>query len=82
MSQIYFIFLRVVMYGYLKYYFLIDHACKMSFLVEEAMAEETEVEVTGTEAQEGPGSPYILTLIQKSLANCFMPDYLIGLGRE
>jgi hypothetical protein len=46
------------------------------------MAEETEVEVTGTEAQEGPGSLYILTLIQKSLAKCFMPDSLIGLGRE
>jgi hypothetical protein len=46
------------------------------------MAEETEVEVTGIEAQEGPGSPYILTLIQKSLANCFILDSLIGLGRE
>jgi hypothetical protein len=46
------------------------------------MAEETEVEVTGTEAQEGPGSPYILTLIHKSLANCFMLDSSIGLGRE
>jgi hypothetical protein len=46
------------------------------------MAEETEVEVIGTEAQEGPGSPYILTLIHKSLANCFMPDSSIGLGRE
>jgi hypothetical protein len=31
MSQIYFIFLIVVMHGYLKYYFLIDHACRMSF---------------------------------------------------
>jgi hypothetical protein len=46
------------------------------------MAEETEVEVIGTEAQEGPSSLYILTLIQKSLAKCFMSDYLIGLGRE
>jgi hypothetical protein len=46
------------------------------------MAEETEVEVTGIEAQEGLGSPYILTLIQKSLPNCFMIDSLIGLGRE
>jgi len=45
------------------------------------MAKETEVEVTGTEAQEGPGSPYILTLIQKILANCFMLDSLTGLGR-
>jgi len=33
------------------------------FSVEEAMVEETKVEVTGTEAQEGPGSLYILTLI-------------------
>jgi hypothetical protein len=32
LSQIYFIFLRVVMYGYLKDYFLINHACMMSFL--------------------------------------------------
>jgi hypothetical protein len=46
------------------------------------MAEETEVEVIGIEAQEGLGSPYILTLIHKRLANCFMPDYSIGLGRE
>jgi hypothetical protein len=46
------------------------------------MAEETEVEVTGTEAQEGPGSPYILMLIQKILANCFMLDSLTGLDRE
>jgi hypothetical protein len=46
------------------------------------MAEETEVEVTRTEAQEGSGSLYILTLIQKSLDNCFMPDSLIGLGRK
>jgi hypothetical protein len=46
------------------------------------MVEEKEVEVTRTKVQEGPGSPYTLTLIQKSLANCFMPDCLIGLGRE
>jgi hypothetical protein len=46
------------------------------------MAEETEVEVTGTEAQEGMGSLYILMLIQKSLAICFMQNYLIGLGRK
>jgi hypothetical protein len=46
------------------------------------MTEETKVEVIGTEAQEGPGSPYILTFIQKSLDNCFIPDSLIGLGRE
>ena len=46
------------------------------------MAKEKEVEVTGTEAQEGPSSPYILTLIQKSLDNCFMTDSVIGLGRE
>ena len=71
------------MYGYLKDYLLIYHACRMVFFwVEEAMAKETEVEVTGIEAQEGPGSPYILTLIEKSLGHCFMEDYLIGLGRE
>jgi hypothetical protein len=46
------------------------------------MAEETEAEVTQTGAQEGPGSPYILTLIQKSLVKCFMQDSLTGLGRE
>ena len=46
------------------------------------MTEETEIEETGTKAQEGPGSLYILMLIQKSLVNCFMLDYLIGLGRE
>jgi hypothetical protein len=46
------------------------------------MAEETEVEVIGTKAQEGSGSPYILILIHKSLANCFMSDSSIGLGRE
>jgi hypothetical protein len=46
------------------------------------MVEETEVEVTGTEAQEGPGSPYILTLIHKILANCFMLDSSTRLGRE
>jgi hypothetical protein len=46
------------------------------------MVEETEVEVTRTEAQEGPGALYILMLIHKSLANCFMLDSLIGLSRE
>jgi hypothetical protein len=46
------------------------------------MAEETEVEVTRTEAQEGLGSLYILMLIQKSLANCSMLDSLIGFDRE
>jgi hypothetical protein len=46
------------------------------------MAEETEVEVTGTEAQEGMGYLYILTLTQKILAKFFMPDYLIRLGME
>jgi hypothetical protein len=71
------------MHGYLKDYFLIDYTCRMSFFpVEEAMAEETEVEVTETEAQEGLGSLYILMLIQKSLAKCFMQDSLIGLGRK
>jgi hypothetical protein len=46
------------------------------------MAEGKEVEVTRTEAQEGLGSLYTLMLIQKSLANCFMLDSLIGLDRE
>jgi hypothetical protein len=31
MNQIYFIFLRVVMHGYLKDYLLIDYTCRMSF---------------------------------------------------
>jgi hypothetical protein len=39
------------------------------------MAKETEVEVIGTKAQGGPVSPYILMLIHKSLANCFMTDF-------
>ena len=46
------------------------------------MDEETKAEVIGTEAQEGLGSPYILTLIHKSLENWFMLDSSIGLGRE
>jgi hypothetical protein len=46
------------------------------------MAKETEVEVTGTEAQEGLGYLYILMLIQKILARCFMQNSLIGLGRK
>jgi hypothetical protein len=46
------------------------------------MAEETKVEVTGTNAQEGPGSPCIMMLIQKSLDNFFMLDSLTGLARE
>jgi hypothetical protein len=46
------------------------------------MAEEIEVEVIGTEAQEAAGSTYILMLIHKSLANCFMSNFSIGLGRE
>jgi hypothetical protein len=46
------------------------------------MAKEIEIEVIGTEAQEGLGSPYILTLIHKNLANCFMPYSSIGLGRK
>ena len=46
------------------------------------MVEETEVEVIGTEAQEGQGSPYILMLIHRSLANCFRMDFSIGLGKE
>jgi hypothetical protein len=46
------------------------------------MKEEIEVEVIGTEAQEGPCSPYILMLIHKSSANCFMPDFSIGFSRE
>jgi hypothetical protein len=46
------------------------------------MAEEIEVEITGTEAKESPGSLYIFMLIQNNLANCFMLDSLIGLGGE
>jgi hypothetical protein len=46
------------------------------------MVMETEGEVIGTEAQEGQGSPYILMLTHKSLANCFRLDFSIGLGRE
>jgi hypothetical protein len=46
------------------------------------MVRETEVEVIGTEAQEGQSSPYILMLIHKILANCLMLDFSIGLGRE
>jgi hypothetical protein len=46
------------------------------------MAEETEVEVTGTKAQGGLGSQHILMLILRSLANCFMLDSLIRLDRE
>jgi hypothetical protein len=46
------------------------------------MAEETKVEVTGTEAQGGLGSQYVLMMIVKSLANCSMMGSLIGLDRE
>jgi hypothetical protein len=46
------------------------------------MVEEIEGEIIGTEAQEGLGSPYILMLIHKSLASCFKPDFLIGLGKD
>jgi hypothetical protein len=46
------------------------------------MVEETEGEVTRTEAQEGRCSPYILMLTHKRLANCFKPDISIRLGRE
>ena len=46
------------------------------------MAEETEVEVTGTEAQGGLGSQYILMLIMKSLTNCYMLGSLIELDME
>jgi hypothetical protein len=52
------------------------------FSVEEAMAEETKVEVTGTEAQGGLGPQYILILILKSFTNCSMLGSLIGLDRE
>jgi hypothetical protein len=55
------------MYGYLKDYFLINHACRNEiFSAEVAMGKATEREVIGTEAQEGQGSPYILTLTHKS----------------
>ena len=46
------------------------------------MDDETEVEVTGIEAQRGLGSQYILMLILKSLENFSMLDSLIGLDRE
>jgi hypothetical protein len=46
------------------------------------MAEETKGEVIGTEAQEGPSSPYILMPTHKSLASCFRSDFSIGLGKE
>jgi len=51
------------------------------FSLEESMAEETEAEVTGTKAQGGLGSQYILMLILKSWANCSTLDSLIGLER-
>jgi hypothetical protein len=35
-----------------------------------------------TEAQECLGSPYVLMLIHKILANCFKMVFLIGLGKE
>jgi hypothetical protein len=40
------------------------HECVFS--AEVAIAEATEGDVIGTEAQEGQGSPYILTLTHKS----------------
>jgi hypothetical protein len=46
------------------------------------MKKETKVEVTGTEAQGGLGSHYILMLIMKSLANFSMLGSLIALDRE
>jgi hypothetical protein len=46
------------------------------------MAEKTKVEVTGTEAQGGLSSQYILMLILKSFENCSMMSSLIGLDRE
>ena len=52
------------------------------FSVEVAMAEETKVELIGTKAQEGSGYSYILMLIHKISANCFMGDFSIRLGRE
>jgi hypothetical protein len=45
------------------------------------MAEETEGEVIGTEAQEGQGSPYILMLTHKSLASCFRPGFFNWIGQ-
>jgi hypothetical protein len=46
------------------------------------MANETEVEVIGTEVQGALGSQYILLLILKILANCSMLGSLIGLDRK
>jgi hypothetical protein len=48
------------MYGCLKVYFIINHACK-----NEGEAEETEGEVIGIESQEGQGSPYTFMLTRK-----------------
>jgi hypothetical protein len=45
------------------------------------MAEEIEIEVTGTEAQGGLGSQFILMLILKSCVNCSTMDSLIGFDR-
>jgi hypothetical protein len=46
------------------------------------MAEAIEGEVIGIEAQEGQGSPFILMLTHKNLANCFRSNFSIRLGKE
>jgi hypothetical protein len=46
------------------------------------MAEATEGELIGTEAQEGQGSPYNLMLTRNIKASCFRLDFSIGLGKE
>ena len=52
------------------------------FSAKAAMAEKTEGEVIGTEAQEGQGSLYILMQTCKSWASYFKLDFLTGLGKE
>lgn len=52
------------------------------FSAEVAMDEETKGEVIRIEAQEGQGSPYILMLTHKILANCFRLYFSTRLGSE
>jgi hypothetical protein len=70
------------MYGYLKDYFLIDHACRMSFFSQGIHGRGNKGRGNWNRGPGRPGSLYILTLIHKILAKCFMQDSLIGLGRE
>jgi hypothetical protein len=82
LSQIYFIFLRVVMYGYLKYYLLIDHACRMSFfIVEVAMVRETEVEVIGTEVPRRPRFSIHFDVDSQELGQLFHARFFNWIGQ-